>query len=100
MPPPGRPLWSDAFQQLHVREPQEPLRARQLDDDVQPDQTEDDEQEEEVPRVSETRQRYRAQQRHCHIRTHRLPYEVTMSSSPCDDGVSGPTSKHNNRNGG
>ena len=54
MPPPGRPCWSNAFQQLHVREPQQPLLARQLDDDVQPDQTEDDEQEEEVPRVSET----------------------------------------------
>ena len=78
MPPPVRALRRNAFQQLHVRKPQQPLSRASWTMMYSPIKPEDDEQEQEVPLVFETRQRHRAQQRHCHIRTHRGPYEVTM----------------------
>ena len=66
VPPPGRPFGRNTFQQLHVGESQHALLPRQLHDDVEPDQREDRQDEQEVPRVCEAAQRHRPEQWQCH----------------------------------
>jgi hypothetical protein len=60
VPPPCRPLGRNAFQQLHVGEPQHPTVPGQLNEDVERDDAEHDQQEQEEPSVLEPRERYRS----------------------------------------